>query len=243
MPFKFNPTTGKLDLVNSSAGGATTFTSLTDVPASYTGQGGKVVAVKTDVTGLEFISVGGTGDMTKAVYDPTAKNADAFSMGNMVETAGAKIMTAAERTNLGNQSGTNTGDNAVNSLYSGLAASKQDTLVSGTNIKTINGNSLLGAGNLVISGSGGTITEVDVDFGNTAVDDKEFIITDVSCSPTSKILASVAYKDTTNNSADEVSMSKIVCSAGLPEAGQFTLSVIASDGPISGIIKVQYTLA
>ncbi|MDH3876261.1 MAG: hypothetical protein OET18_00345 [Desulfobacterales bacterium] len=32
----------------------------------------------------------------------------------------------------------------------------QDTLVSGTNIKTINGNSLLGGGNLVISSGGGT---------------------------------------------------------------------------------------
>lgn len=54
-----------------------------------------------------------------------------------------------------NLTGTNTGDNAVNSLYSGLAASKQDTLISGTNIKTINSNSLLGSGDLVIS-SGGT---------------------------------------------------------------------------------------
>lgn len=32
---------------------------------------------------------------------------------------------------------------------------KQDTLVSGTNIKTINGNSLLGSGNIVISGGSG----------------------------------------------------------------------------------------
>ena len=32
---------------------------------------------------------------------------------------------------------------------------KQDTLVSGTNIKTINGNSLLGSGDLTISGGGG----------------------------------------------------------------------------------------
>lgn len=35
-------------------------------------------------------------------------------------------------------------------------AAKQATLVSGTNIKTINSNSLLGAGDLVISGGGGT---------------------------------------------------------------------------------------
>lgn len=34
-------------------------------------------------------------------------------------------------------------------------SNKQDTLVSGTNIKTINGNSLLGSGDIVISGGGG----------------------------------------------------------------------------------------
>lgn len=38
---------------------------------------------------------------------------------------------------------------------------KQDTLVSGSNIKTINGNSLLGSGNLVISGTG-SVTSVTV---------------------------------------------------------------------------------
>lgn len=35
-------------------------------------------------------------------------------------------------------------------------STKQDTLVSGTNIKTINGNSLLGPGNITISGGGGS---------------------------------------------------------------------------------------
>jgi len=53
----------------------------------------------------------------------------------------------------GTATGTNTGDNAVNSLYSGLAASKQDTLVSGTNIKTVNGTTLLGAGDLAVTGT------------------------------------------------------------------------------------------
>lgn len=47
------------------------------------------------------------------------------------------------------------------SVVSGGVASvdlsgKQDTLVSGTNIKTINNNSLLGSGNITISGGGGT---------------------------------------------------------------------------------------
>ena len=65
-----------------------------------------------------------------------------------------------------NLSGTNTGDNAVNSLYSGLAASKQDTLESGTNIKSVNGSSILGSGDLTVTDSsklplsGGTLSGV-----------------------------------------------------------------------------------
>jgi hypothetical protein len=42
--------------------------------------------------------------MNTSIYDPTNKNADAFSMDNMVETATKKILTDTERTNLSNQS-------------------------------------------------------------------------------------------------------------------------------------------
>lgn len=54
-------------------------------------------------------------------------------------------------------------------------STKQDTLVSGTNIKTINGSSLLGSGNIVIEGGGGGGTEnIAAEYDNTstyAVDD------------------------------------------------------------------------
>lgn len=59
-------------------------------------------------------------------------------------------VTDAEKIVIENTSGTNTGDNATNSQYSGLEGSKQDTLVSGTNIKTINGATILGSGDVVI---------------------------------------------------------------------------------------------
>jgi len=36
-------------------GGSSAFTDLSDVPAAYTGEGGKFVAVKSDVSGLEFV--------------------------------------------------------------------------------------------------------------------------------------------------------------------------------------------
>lgn len=61
------------------------------------------------------------------------------------------FVTDAQSTVIGNTSGTNTGDNATNTQYSGLAASKQDALVSGTNIKTINGTTILGSGNVTIT--------------------------------------------------------------------------------------------
>lgn len=65
----------------------------------------------------------GIGDMLKATYDPNTVEGDAFDMDNMVEGANTKIMTDAERTNLGNQSGTNTGDQDL--------SGKQDILSEG----------------------------------------------------------------------------------------------------------------
>ena len=38
-------------------------------------------------------------------------------------------------------------------------ATKQDTLISGTNIKTINDNSILGSGNITIEGSSGDLSD------------------------------------------------------------------------------------
>lgn len=62
-------------------------------------------------------------------------------------------------TRLANTSGTNTGDNATNTQYSGLATSKQDTLVSGTNIKTINSTSILGSGDIVVAAGSDPLKE------------------------------------------------------------------------------------
>ena len=42
---------------------------------------------------------------------------------------------------------------------------KQDTLVSGTNIKTINGQSILGSGNITIEGGSGNSDKINIDLG------------------------------------------------------------------------------
>jgi len=58
-----------------------------------------------DANNLKFASFssfggGGSGDMTKAVYDPTLVEGDAFAMDNMVEGVNTKILTSTERTKL-----------------------------------------------------------------------------------------------------------------------------------------------
>ena len=97
---------------------------------------------------------------TKITYDAkglVTAGADATTA-DIADSTNKRYVTDANLTVIGNTSGTNTGDNATNSQYSGLATSKQDTLVSGTNIKTINSTTLLGSGNITT----GTVTSVGV---------------------------------------------------------------------------------
>lgn len=72
--------------------GASTFTELTDTPASYSGQSGKVPTVNVGETGLEFTAVSGLGDMTKAVYDPQTIEGDAFARANHTGTQAASTI-------------------------------------------------------------------------------------------------------------------------------------------------------
>ena len=58
---------------------------------------------------------------------------------------------------------------ATETFVNTATSTKQDTLVSGTNIKTVNGQSLLGSGDITISGSGGaTYTTSVVDVASVA---------------------------------------------------------------------------
>ena len=82
---------------------------------------------------------------------------------------------------------TNDSDFIDSTDLSTALSSKQDTLVSGTNIKTINNNSLLGSGNISISG--GTATDVQVN-GTSIVSNN-----------TANIITESAYNSTTNKIA------------------------------------------
>lgn len=96
---------------------------------------------------ITVLNFSGLSTTAKTVFD--AINELFTSIGTKVDKITGKGLstedyTTAEKSKLANQSGVNTGDQDL--------SAKQDTLVSGTNIKTVNSSSLLGSGNIVITG-------------------------------------------------------------------------------------------
>ena len=99
-------------------------------------------------------------ELTQAEYDElptTAKTSNSLF-----------VITDATAGDLSNYYTKTETDNAITSATS----TKQDTLVSGTNIKTINGETLLGEGNITIQGGGGKAIEagrgISITTGETA---------------------------------------------------------------------------
>jgi hypothetical protein len=330
--YKFNPITGKLfssiGIVGpqgepgaDGADGATGATGSTGAAGANGTNGTNGTNGATGATGADGIgtaaSVGVLVDSLTAKANPV----DADQLG-LMDSAASNILKKLSWANIkatlktyfdtlypagsGTSTGTNTGDNATNTQYSGFAASKENTGVAASAVSThsvlTTGIHGAGANSLIYSDDsrltdprtptahnqaestvtftdittgnaqttqhgflpklgGGTAnflradgtwaapaagsftaSQTTVDFGTTPVDDKEFVITDAACSPTSKVVAAMAYVDTADNTADEIATSKVCCSVGVPAAGSFTLSVFANDGPIAGKFAVNYAL-
>lgn len=105
---------------------------------------------------LNYLSSSGSGDMIKAVYDTNNNGkVDSAEYADSVQWSG---ITNKPITFLPSPHSHPISD--VTNLQTSLDA-KQAALVSGTNIKTVNGTSLLGSGNVSISGGGGlTLVEL-----------------------------------------------------------------------------------
>ena len=91
---------------------------------------------------------------TKITYDAkglVTAGVDATTA-DIADSTDKRYVTDAQLTVIGNTSGTNSGDNAVNSLYSGLAASKQDVITGAAS--TITSSNLTASRALVSDGSG-----------------------------------------------------------------------------------------
>lgn len=120
--------------------------------------------------------------------------------------------------------------------------SKQAALVSGTNIKTINGNSILGSGNLVISGGGGSVGTATIDFGSSPVAEKSFTITDAGISTSSYINVYVMGDTTADNDLDaHLHAGASWKMVPVPGTGSFTLYITSLIDMCWGTFKIRYS--
>ena len=123
-------------------------------------------------------------------------------------------------------------------------STKQETLVSTTNIKTINGTTVLGSGNLVVSGAGSPMATTIIDLGASPVSNASVTITNASISATSYIQVFVMGDATADNNIDAhlhagASWKFIT----VPATGSFTLYIDALIDLCWGTFSIRYTYA
>lgn len=130
---------------------------------------------------------------------------------NALETAVAGKASSADLSALSDR--LTTAEGTISSMQTDLSgkadasalANKQDTLISGTNVKTINGQSILGSGNIPISGSGSSYDDTELRGRVTAaeaeIDALQLLVTETHLSSTISATATAAteYALTFNN--------------------------------------------
>lgn len=123
---------------------------------------------KIQVSGVTY-DIGGSGGGGNPTVELTQAEYDALVTAGTVSADTYYIITDAQAGDLTNYYTKNEVDNAITAATS----TKQDTLVSSENIKTINNQSLLGSGNIDIQGGGGGKavsggTNISITTGETA---------------------------------------------------------------------------
>ena len=170
--------------------------------------------------------------ITQAVssYQPITGMTAYTQEANFVAHSGNTIMhtTAQEKVLWNSVSG-----KADSSAVTQSLSSKQDTLVSGTNIKTINSQSLLGSGNIVISGGGSgnyyeKVSGLTIEFNEDNQAPQITIETDDE-------ETSDHYAATMNNGSFDSFMSTSEDATYSSNLGTGTIGNMATDHPESGI--------
>lgn len=115
----------------------------------------------------------------------------------------------------------------------------QEPLVSGTNIKTINGSSILGAGNLAVGG-GASASAATITVPAPGRFEHYQTITDAAVSPTSVI--NIWLGATVNADENCPEMLDLVTLSAIPGAGNFEVTA-AFSARTSGPIKLNYTVS
>ncbi len=147
-------------------------------------------------------------------------------------TLGLGTLATQSGTFSGTSSGTNTGDQDLSGYLTSAAAAStyQVILVSGTNLKTVNGSTLLGSGDLVISGLSGTGSVDNAALradgtGGVTLQNSAWIINDnLTASP----------NNTVNHACLEATGGTTNVSVSIKPKGTGSFSLAAPDGTSTG---------
>lgn len=203
--------------------GTTNYTELTDKPSingveltgnKTTSQLGINIPIVNDAT--LTIQKNGTNVQTFTANSSTNKTANIEVPTKVSELSNDEGYTSNVGTITGiKMNGSSKGTSGVVDLGTVITdvSNKQDTLVSGTNIKTINNQTLLGSGNIDIQGGGGTATDVQING------------TSITSSGIANIRTKSAYNSSTNKIATESDIPTIP-----------TLSTVATSGSYNDLL-------
>ena len=158
---------GKLDKTEA----ASTYLTKTDASSTYLGKTAKAASA-TSADSATKATQDGSGNVIATTY------ATKTELGNKADRSSlAAVATSGSYNDLSNKptipTNTNQLTNGAGFITSQAISGKQDTLVSGSNIKTINGQSVLGSGNITIEGGG----DLEIPVVDHGTGDTTFVLT------------------------------------------------------------------
>lgn len=172
------------------------------------------------------------GDNITLTYDNNADTVTIDAAGNVDSVNGKVGVVVLNKTDigLGNVDNTSDANKPISSATQTALNGKQDTLVSGTNIKTVNSNSLVGSGDVVIDKTSvglGNVTNVDTTNASN--------ITSGTLSD-SRLSANVTTQGNTFNAANK--LVQLDGTAKLPAVDGSQLTNLPSFTPPDGLLKI-----